>query len=82
MSIPVPSEGAFDAPSVCLNLNERWANIVSTCLNDLLTSSQWGIDRSGVYAANITPVWDGDSEFADQQIQAIMAALAAGNCVE
>lgn len=79
MTIPVPSVGAFEAPTVRLEINPRWSNIVSTALNDLLTRSEYGMDRNGIYAVNSVPVWDGDSDYADQQIQAIIAALLNGN---
>jgi hypothetical protein len=80
MPIPVPDVSVLDTPTVCLNLNEQWANIVSTALNNLLSRPQWGIDRNGVFMVDPSSVWDGDADFADQQIQIIMLALANGNC--
>lgn len=85
MPFPIPTKGALDAPSVCLQVNLEWVAFVIGALEGLLIHPPYGMDRNGVYASNPAPVWDGDENAqyaADQEIQKIIAALMTGNCSE
>jgi len=80
---PIPAVSADDEPSIKVKINKEWVTFVIGALEDLLTRPEWGqSDRTGIYASNPTPVWDGDetAQFnADQEVQRILLALAVGN---
>lgn len=46
--VPVPVPGPFDAPLVCVKINQTWVTYVLSCLNALLAASTWDSDDENV----------------------------------
>lgn len=49
--VPVPSALPFDAPLVCVQINETWMTYVLGCCQALLAASIWDTDDAGILHA-------------------------------
>ena len=54
--VPVPLPAPFDAPLVCVQVNETWMTYIVGCVESLLAASTWDTDDPGVLHAVLSDV--------------------------